>query len=85
MEEMKIHVNNGKIRFVYSDNLIPLTKHGKNTTQRASHVEPTDKGWVADLSPVSGPVLGPFVERSKALVAEVNWLKNNNIPVPNER
>ncbi len=30
--------------------------------------------WHADLSPVGGPVLGPFGQRSAALAAETSWL-----------
>ena len=38
---------------------------------RASHVEPDAEGrWLADLTPVAGPVLGPFDLRSEALAAE---------------
>ena len=34
-------------------------------------------GWLADLSPVNGPVLGPFDRRSEALAAELAWLEAN--------
>ena len=45
---------------------------------RGSHVEPTVDGqWTADLSPVNGPVLGPFRCRSDALVAERQWLEEH--------
>ena len=45
---------------------------------RASHVEPSPSGgWFADLSPVNGPLLGPFTLRSDALTAEVAWLEKN--------
>ena len=51
--------SSGEARCVYSDTL-PLANIGKLRIERASHVEPNDKGeWVADLSPVSGPTLGP--------------------------
>ncbi|EMB17938.1 hypothetical protein RE6C_01332 [Rhodopirellula europaea 6C] len=30
--------------------------------------------WTADLSPVGGPVLGPFALRSEAIEAEIEWL-----------
>jgi hypothetical protein len=30
-----------------------------------------------DLSPVSGPTLGPFQNRSEALAAERSWLLTN--------
>ena len=51
---------------------------GRLEIQRGSHVEPTDDGqWTADLSPVAGPVLGPFPSRSLALDAEREWLERN--------
>jgi hypothetical protein len=37
--------------------------------------EPDASGqWLADLAPVSGPILGPFAQRSEALAAESDWL-----------
>ena len=43
------------------DEAVDLSALGQVTIRRASHVEPTDQGqWQADLSPVGGPVLGPF-------------------------
>ncbi|MBL8794615.1 MAG: hypothetical protein JNM56_11980, partial [Planctomycetia bacterium] len=46
--------------------------------RRASHVEPAAEGsWFADLSPVDGPVLGPFRLRSEALAAERRWLEDH--------
>lgn len=35
--------------------------------------------WWADLTPVEGPVLGPFTKRSEALAAEAEWLEANVI------
>jgi hypothetical protein len=50
---------------------------------RASHCEPDTSGrWLADLSFVNGPVLGPFSRRADALAAEVAWLEQNGLPVP---
>ena len=47
---------------------------------RHSHVEPDESGrWIADLSPVSGPALGPFPTRSAALAAEAAWLEANRL------
>ena len=64
----------GKARCVY-DEAIDLTKVGQISIQRGSHVEPNQEGqWTADLSPVNGPVLGPFMTRTDALRAEVAWL-----------
>ncbi len=64
-------------RCVY-DEAIDLTSLGRVTIRRASHVEPDADGrWLADLSPVGGPVLGPFERRSSALDAERRWLEQN--------
>ena len=67
----------GNCRCVYSE-AIDVRQLGSAVIQRGSHVEPTaDGSWTADLSPVNGPVLGPFSTRSKALDAEVAWLLKN--------
>lgn len=67
----------GMARCVY-DESIRLSSIGKLKIRRGSHVEPIDGGkWVADLSPVGGPTLGPFRFRSKALAAERRWLEKN--------
>jgi hypothetical protein len=43
---------------------------------KATRVSRADRGrWFADLSPVDGPVLGPFKLQSKALEAEVDWFR----------
>jgi hypothetical protein len=65
------------VRCLY-DEAIDLHSLGSVTISRGSHVEPNDAGqWVADLSPVQGPVLGPFELRSEALAAERDWLGAN--------
>ena len=65
------------IRCLY-DETLELTALGQPQIQRGSHVEPTADGqWTADLSPVSGPLLGPFPLRSEALGAEVAWLEQH--------
>lgn len=65
----------GEVRCLYDEKL-PLTDFGRLTIARGSHVEPTDAGlWTADLSPVGGPLLGPFATRSEALAAEHEWLE----------
>ena len=67
----------GNARCVYSES-IPVHSLGIASIIRASHVEPTAGGqWTADLSPVAGPVLGPFQDRSTALQAETDWLREN--------
>jgi hypothetical protein len=67
----------GHVRAVY-DEQIDLATIGALSIRRASHVEPDTEGrWHADLSPVSGPVLGPFPLRSEALEAERAWLNQH--------
>ena len=67
----------GTLRCLYSE-AISLKLLGKLTLQRGSHVEPDEQGrWFADLGPVQGPKLGPFVLRSEALQAEQEWLEEN--------
>lgn len=67
----------GDVRCVY-DETLQLANLGRLTIARGSFVEPTDDGhWTADLSPVSGPLLGPFETRSEALSAERAWLEEH--------
>jgi hypothetical protein len=67
----------GSVRCVY-DEAIYLAALGTLQITRGSHVEPTSDGrWTADLSPVLGPLLGPFITRSEALRAERRWLEAN--------
>lgn len=64
----------GTVRCIYAET-VDLSGLGEVSIRRASHVEPDAAGqWWADLSPVSGPKLGPFKARSQALAAEVEWL-----------
>jgi hypothetical protein len=65
----------GGVRCLYSE-CIDLASLGAASIRRASRVEPDGDGqWYADLSPVDGPRLGPFVLRSQALDAERDWLE----------
>jgi hypothetical protein len=75
---MKLLVKpNGNVRAIY-DEAIDLGVLGRATITRASHVEPDQEGrWLADLTPVGGPVLGPFNRRSVALEAERDWLERH--------
>ena len=67
----------GQARMVFDDR-VDARKLGPITIERGSHVEPTSDGrWTADLSPVDGPILGPFDKRREALDAEVTWLQSN--------
>jgi hypothetical protein len=70
----------GQARCIY-DETIALQSLGRLNVQRASHVEPNETGeWFADLSPVNGPLIGPFTMRSDALVAERAWLESYWLP-----
>jgi hypothetical protein len=72
----------GELRCVYGET-INLTVLGKVAIARGSHVEPTANGeWTADLSPVDGPLLGPFTNRSDALEVEAEWLDANWLTAP---
>ena len=67
----------GGVRCIYNE-VIDLPALGRVQITRGSHVEPDDAGrWFADLTPVCGPHLGPFPQRSKALAAEREWLTVN--------
>lgn len=67
----------GDANTIYTE-AINLSELGKLEIKRASHVEPTEDGqWTADMSPVNGPILGPYETRSIALEEEVKWLEEN--------
>ncbi|HVX09951.1 MAG TPA: hypothetical protein VHC22_02000 [Pirellulales bacterium] len=73
---------NGHVTSLY-DEAIDLASLGSLSINRASHVEPDETGrWHADLSPVGGPLLGPFELRSQALDAERTWLEDNWLTAP---
>jgi hypothetical protein len=67
----------GSLSFIYDDKLADLCEHGEAVTRRVSYVEPSGKGWTADLAPVNGPVLGPYRLREDALATERQWLEEN--------
>lgn len=76
----------GRIRFIWDDQLAGLLELGAAEVRRASHVDPAHcscgqttsvLGWTADLWPVGGPVLGPFALHAEALAAERQWIKQN--------
>jgi hypothetical protein len=67
----------GAVRCLYTET-IDLALLGPLSIERASYVEPTPNGrWLADLSPMMGPVLGPFSQRSAALAVEAAWLESH--------
>lgn len=67
----------GVVQAIYGE-AIDLATLGNPVIRRASHVEPDEHGrWWADLSPVSGPNLGPFAHRSETLAAEQAWLETH--------
>lgn len=76
---MRVNIRNGVAQFIYSDEMAGLLAMGPATVRRVSHVEPADngKGWFADMGPVLGPKLGPFVLRQDALDAELAWLREH--------
>jgi len=71
--------SDGAVRCLYGER-IDLAALGSLTIMRASRVEPDQQGcWLADLSPVGGPLLGPFALRSQALAAEQQWLEAHGL------
>lgn len=76
----------GRIKFIYDDTAAEVAQEvGSLTIKRASHVEPCpsdNRLWQADMSPVGGPLLGPFRTREAALESERHWLDDHSIPVP---
>lgn len=44
--------------------------------------KPNDYDWFADLTPVNGPVLGPYTDNKWALAAELAWLDVNLASIP---
>lgn len=83
MKTIQIRLKGDTARYIYNDGLLPLSQHGDATTTRASHVEPAKNGgWMVDLSPVGGPIIGPFDRRDAALSHEIDWLLRNKIPTP---
>ena len=70
----------GTVHCLYGEEL-DLPQLGLLAIARGSHVEPTAAGqWTADMSPVTGPVMGPFPSRSDALTAERQWLEIHWLP-----
>lgn len=59
-DEYDIYIGaDGTVQHVYDDALAGLLEgEGEVRTTRASHVEPAGSGWLADMRPVGGPVIG---------------------------
>jgi hypothetical protein len=71
----------GQVRCLYGE-AIDLNSLGALSVRRASFVEPDGNAWYADLSPVGGPLLGPYPLRSQALQAEALWLEQHLPTLP---
>jgi hypothetical protein len=70
----------GTVHAIYGEE-IDLGALGQLTIRRASHVEPDKTGrWWVDFSPIGGPRLGPYRNRTAALAAEQEWLTNHWLP-----
>lgn len=75
----------GSVQGLY-DETFELGQLGMLSVARASVVEPaTIGGWMVDLAPVAGPVLGPFVRRSEALETERRWITDHRLCVTREK
>jgi hypothetical protein len=90
----------GEARWIHDDRTTEfMAAAGQPVIRRASHVDQwadlsttaqaatagPQEGWFADLSPVSGPVLGPFRTHDEAIRTEIHWLLANDIPTVTEQ
>jgi hypothetical protein len=83
--QLVIDLRRGSVRCLYAEPF-ELTALGRVTIDRASYVEPNAHAqWQADLTPVGGPRLGPFLRRSEALAAELHWLAAHWLTTQEER
>ena len=71
MREIVLNISaEGRFQFIYSDDLKPLLDEGRAGIFRASSVEPDSRGqWTADMSPIFGPMAGPFATRDEVSLA----------------
>jgi hypothetical protein len=71
-EQVLVITADGRIRFVWDDDLAALCEHGRPTITRAGDVEPTSdgSGWTADCRRIGGGVYGPYPLRQTALEHE---------------
>jgi hypothetical protein len=86
MTDLEIMIaSSGQVKLIYSE-VIELESLGATSIKRVSAVEPTSNGqWMADLSLVGGPLLGPFGTRSKAIETEIAWLREHWLPQANQK
>jgi hypothetical protein len=76
--ELVVDAGSG-VRCVYGEEL-DLREFGKLQITRASHVEPDADGfWWADMAPVDGPVLWPFMNQTEVLQVERGWLVGHTV------
>lgn len=69
----------GRLTFVYDDELADLLQLGETDVRRASRVEHVAGGWEPDMAPVGGPVLPVERLRRDALASERAWLEKRLI------
>lgn len=67
----------GNLKFIWDDRLDELKHAGEFHRRRASYVESAGTQWTADMSPVGGPLLGPFELHKYAISAETAWLEGH--------
>jgi hypothetical protein len=59
----------GRIQFVWDDDLGELTEQGRAVVRRAANVEFWNgTGWMIDMAPSGGGLYGPYRQRSVALM-----------------
>jgi hypothetical protein len=65
-DEIDLLVDADGVHFIHDDRLVDVFDGEPQRTVRASHVEPhpTRPGWLADMRPSGGPVLGHGWERT---------------------
>lgn len=76
MKEVRVVIRDGQAQFIYDDSLVDLLLEGQATVRRASHVEPHHKGggWLADMRPSGGPVIGARVQFGWSTTASIDRL-----------
>jgi len=71
-EQVVVITPDGRIRFVWDDDLAALCEQGLPTIKRVADVEPEadGTGWTADCRRIDGGVHGPYPLRQTALAIE---------------